>query len=568
MAKVQVFRGTTSYIARVFVQDTSKTDGSGLTGLVFNSGSLTAYYIRQGDATATAITLVTATVGTFTSSGFKEVDATNLPGLYEVGIPNAALSSGVSVLVMLKGATNMAPVLVEIELDSWNNQDAVRGGLTALPNANAGANGGLPTGNASGQVTVAGYASGEDPASLVLVTPAQKIATNASNQVVASSVQGNVTGSVGSVTGAVGSVTAAVVTDKDAAIDTINTNAAAIKTKTDQLVFTVANQVDANAKTVGDKTGYALTSGEHTLISGTDVPAGLVTGHLTTARADKLDDLDATISSRLATSGYMAPDNTDIATILTRTDVATSTRLAATADPTTALTEIAADTDTLITNVALQATASALSTAQTAITEIATDTDTIITNQGAQATSTALATAQTAITEIAVDTDSLLTGQALQATASALSTAQTGITEIAGDTDTLLTGLATALGNLSTINNNVVAVPAEVWTVLTATLTTAGSVGTYLLAMLNATITSRLASGAVTLDLTQAIPVSPRPSIGTVGEALAANRALAIGNESKPGSNAIALHASDDTTVLSTLTYAPDIETATSRTRS
>jgi hypothetical protein len=41
------------------------------------------------------------------------------------------------------------------------------------------------------------------------------------------------------------------------------------------------------------------------------------------------DDVDAAISSRLATSGYTAPDNTSIGTILGRTDVATSTRLAA-----------------------------------------------------------------------------------------------------------------------------------------------------------------------------------------------------------------------------------------------
>ena len=36
--------------------------------------------------------------------------------------------------------------------------DAVRLGLTALPNANAGASGGLPTGNSSGQVTVGSIA--------------------------------------------------------------------------------------------------------------------------------------------------------------------------------------------------------------------------------------------------------------------------------------------------------------------------------------------------------------------------------------------------------------------------
>lgn len=39
-----------------------------------------------------------------------------------------------------------------------------------------------------------------------------------------------------------------------------------------------------------------------------------------------VDNIDAAISSRLSAAGYTAPDNASIATILTRTDVATSTR--------------------------------------------------------------------------------------------------------------------------------------------------------------------------------------------------------------------------------------------------
>jgi hypothetical protein len=45
------------------------------------------------------------------------MDATDLPGWYELGIPNAALATGAdSVIVNLKGATNMAPVVLEIQL--------------------------------------------------------------------------------------------------------------------------------------------------------------------------------------------------------------------------------------------------------------------------------------------------------------------------------------------------------------------------------------------------------------------------------------------------------------------
>lgn len=134
--KLKIKEGTTSKLVRVFIQDSSATDGSGLTGLVYNSAGLTAYYIPEGDSTATAITLASATVGTYTSGGFKEVDSTNMPGVYEIGLPDAVIdaTSEGSTLVMLKGATNMAPVLMEIELDkvnyrstSWTKFDASAG---------------------------------------------------------------------------------------------------------------------------------------------------------------------------------------------------------------------------------------------------------------------------------------------------------------------------------------------------------------------------------------------------------------------------------------------------------
>lgn len=119
---LQVPAGTTSKLIRIFIQDTSKSDGSGLTGLVYNSVGLTAYYVREGASAATAITLATMVVGTWATGGFKEVDAANLPGVYEVGIPDAALATGAStVVVYFKGAANMAPTIKEIQLDSARN---------------------------------------------------------------------------------------------------------------------------------------------------------------------------------------------------------------------------------------------------------------------------------------------------------------------------------------------------------------------------------------------------------------------------------------------------------------
>jgi hypothetical protein len=142
--KLLIPKGKTSKSVDVFIQDSSQTDGRGLTGLVFNTSSLAAYYHRPGSA-ATAITLATLASATaaWSSGGFIAVDGTNMPGLYRLDIPDAVLASGVDeAVVMLRGAANMVPVVIEIQLTSMNVNDAVRAGLTALPNANAEAVGG------------------------------------------------------------------------------------------------------------------------------------------------------------------------------------------------------------------------------------------------------------------------------------------------------------------------------------------------------------------------------------------------------------------------------------------
>ena len=111
-------KGTTSKIIQIPIYDSSSTTGGMLTGLTYNASGLTAYYNREGaSGSATAVTLATATKGTWTSGGFVAVDGTNMPGWYEFDIPDAALASGAnSVSVELKGATNMVPVTILVQL--------------------------------------------------------------------------------------------------------------------------------------------------------------------------------------------------------------------------------------------------------------------------------------------------------------------------------------------------------------------------------------------------------------------------------------------------------------------
>lgn len=156
--KLALPKGATSVTINVFIQNSSSTTGAGLTGLVFNSAGLTAHYIRER-AAAAAITLATQTVtGAYSSGGFVEIDATNMPGWYRFDVPDAVLASGVnSVGLLLKGATNMAPLPIELQLTDVNLNDAVRAGLTALPNVASGSAGAIPTtGTGANQINVAG----------------------------------------------------------------------------------------------------------------------------------------------------------------------------------------------------------------------------------------------------------------------------------------------------------------------------------------------------------------------------------------------------------------------------
>lgn len=112
--KILVKKNSTSVIQSVYITDTS---GDALTGLVYNSAGLSAYYFRSGDLSATQITLADASLGTYTSGGFKEIDSTNMPGLYEIDLPNAVFADGSDFsYIVYKGATSMEPVRIEIQL--------------------------------------------------------------------------------------------------------------------------------------------------------------------------------------------------------------------------------------------------------------------------------------------------------------------------------------------------------------------------------------------------------------------------------------------------------------------
>ena len=123
-------KDSTSQIIEVMLRDS--TTGQGKTGVAH--GSVTASYVREG-ATRTAITLASGTVGDAYSSGkWAEVDATNMPGLYQLHIPDGALATPVNaVTLQLKssGVIDKAFRLVLIDADLRDTDGVLASAVTA-----------------------------------------------------------------------------------------------------------------------------------------------------------------------------------------------------------------------------------------------------------------------------------------------------------------------------------------------------------------------------------------------------------------------------------------------------
>lgn len=142
-------RGSTSNILRVFLRDSSSTTGAGKTGLGIASAGLNISLAADNEATATTYTAAGSTIETITTLGtfaaptatkcrFKEFDATNLPGVYEIQFADArySVSSSKSIQGMIT-ATGVVPCPFEIDLEPGTVDDTLTTNLaTANTNIN------------------------------------------------------------------------------------------------------------------------------------------------------------------------------------------------------------------------------------------------------------------------------------------------------------------------------------------------------------------------------------------------------------------------------------------------
>jgi hypothetical protein len=102
----------------------------GVVGLTSSTSGLAAYYNRTRTASV-SIPLVARTIAqAWTAGGFAEVDATNMPGVYRLDIPDAALAAGADdVTIVVRGASGTNGAVMTVKLSS--------GGLTEAQTAAA-----------------------------------------------------------------------------------------------------------------------------------------------------------------------------------------------------------------------------------------------------------------------------------------------------------------------------------------------------------------------------------------------------------------------------------------------
>lgn len=270
--------GSTSQSVPIFVQDTSSTTGAGLGSLAYNTASLAAKYRRQGQSSWTTITLATMTLGTWASGGFV-TDGGPVTGTYELGLPDAVLASSAGVTwaeVVVYGATNMLPVLIEIELDAVDYQDTVRFGLTALPNVASGSAGAIITaGTGTAQLSVSGGVAQSDSAKINGVSTSNVTSVSAYIGSTGAAVNGTNVNTLAShdpgTTLGTSTLTQAQVTGGayalnsasfafNAALDFTTTQKAATLARVTLVDTATVTTTATNVTTVNDKTGYALSS--------------------------------------------------------------------------------------------------------------------------------------------------------------------------------------------------------------------------------------------------------------------------------------------------------------------
>lgn len=265
----EVKKGSTSVTEYFNLVD--KTAGTSKTGVAEENLKL-SYVRNRSTLTASVCATLASGVAAFSAFGAFEIDATNAPGLYRVDVPDAAFATGVDKVILSLIATttaSVAPALKEVMLVDNIEHDTyslVTGGVKASTVVgNVGGSVGSVVGNVGGSVSsviggvggaVGSVIGGVGGAVGSVTGNVGSVSGGVSGSV--GSVVGNVGGSVASVLGNVGSVTGGVSGSVGSVVGNVGGSVASVLGNVGSVTGGVSGSVGSVAGNVGGSVGSVV----------------------------------------------------------------------------------------------------------------------------------------------------------------------------------------------------------------------------------------------------------------------------------------------------------------------
>jgi len=124
-------KGTTSRM--IFIQALEAAPARRpVTCLRHDTTAARAGFVREGSATVQLFKLISGKLGEYKPGAFTEVAPRLMPGIYQLGIPDAAIEAGADSVVLVVSFPGARIEPIEISLVAYDPQDDQRLGMSAL----------------------------------------------------------------------------------------------------------------------------------------------------------------------------------------------------------------------------------------------------------------------------------------------------------------------------------------------------------------------------------------------------------------------------------------------------
>jgi len=124
-------KGTTSRTILIEARDAARGQVP-MIGLSYGKRGASAAFIREGQSEVQPISLSPGRLGRYEPGGFVEVDPVLMPGIYQLGVPDAVFEPGADSAVVMVAFPGVLIDPIEISLVAYDPQDEQRLGMSAL----------------------------------------------------------------------------------------------------------------------------------------------------------------------------------------------------------------------------------------------------------------------------------------------------------------------------------------------------------------------------------------------------------------------------------------------------